>query len=94
MRHTNMPMAPSSSLGVAVINVSLDGSLLGVLEQPFPSLISWQWVAGWYNVTRGRNMSVVLMVRRGESEDPIQGVAYFDDLCVSFSTGEVLHPEL
>ena len=94
MRHTNMPMAPSSSLGVAVINVSQDEGPLGVLEQPFPSLTSWQWVAGQYNVKRGRNMSVVLTVRRGESEDPIQGVTYFDDLCVSFSAGEVLHPEL
>jgi len=87
-------MAPLSSLGVAVINVSQDEGLLGVLEQPFPSFTSWQWVAGQYNVKRGRNMSVVLTVRRGESEDPIQGATYFDDLCVSFSAGEVLHPEL
>jgi len=57
MRHTNMPMAPLSSLGVAVINVSQDEGLLGVLEQPFPSFTSWQWVAGQYNVKRGRTIS-------------------------------------
>ena len=32
-------------------------------------------------------MSVVLTVRRGEGEDHIQGTAYFDDLCVSFTQG-------
>ena len=95
MRHTDTLMAtPMSSLGVGVINVSLDGGLEGVLEQPFPSLTSWQWVGGSYNVTGSRNMSVVLTVGRGEGEDHIQGTAYFDDLCISFLTGEVLHPEL
>ena len=80
-------MTPGSFPGIALINVTLDEDLRGILEQPFPTLESWQWVGHNYSITGGGNMSVVLTVRRGEGEDHIQGTAYFDDLCVSFTQG-------
>ena len=86
IRHTTRP---GSYPGIALINVTLDEGQWEweILEQPFPSLESWQWVGHNYPITGGGNMSVVLTVRQGEGEDHIQGTAYFDDLCVSFTQG-------
>ena len=81
-------MTPGSYPGIALINVTLDEDPTGILEQPFPSLDSWQWVGHNYPITGGRSLSVVLTVRRREGEDRIQGTAYFDDLCV-FTQGEL-----
>ena len=87
IRHTTRALVPGSSPGVALINVTLDEGQRDNLEQPFPSLDSWQWVGRNYSISGEQNMSVVLTVRQGDGEDHIQGTAYFDDLCVSFAQG-------
>ena len=70
--------------GVASIQILIDGEVFKVLNNPYPTLTSWQWVSATLQQMSVSNLTIVMMVR-GSSES---GVVYFDDLCVTISPNE------
>ena len=67
--------------GVATIRVLID-DLDQDLDNPYPTLPSWQWV-GFQLKKTGMNLTVQVMMILNDSSSAT--TAYFDDLCVTFS---------
>ena len=68
--------------GVATIQILIDDIVVADLDNPHPSLPSWQWVDLQLEKT-GMNLTVVMMLKNPNSLSATT-TAYFDDLCVAF----------
>ena len=74
--------------GVATIRILIDGELVTNLDNPHPSLPSWQWV-GLQLKKQGSNLTVMMTLNTDSSAG---AMAYFDDLCVTFSSTNPVDP--
>ena len=73
--------------GVATIRILIDGEVVTNLNNPYPSLPSWQWV-GLQVKKPGSNLTVMMTLNNFNT--PSAATAYFDDLCVTFSITDPL----
>lgn len=75
--------------GVAQIQLQLDGSDISqkcpLLRNPYPALQSWQWV-GCNLTISGSNLTIVMNVTEVNTGQAGTSTAYFDDVCVTFTT--------
>ena len=75
--------------GVAQIQLLLDGSDVSqkcpLLRNPYPALQSWQWV-GCNLAISGSNLTIVMNVTEVNTGQVGTSTAYFDDICVTFTT--------
>ena len=82
-------MRQVSGSGVATIRILIDGEVVTSLDNPHPSLPSWQWV-GLQLKKSGSNLTVMMTLNNFNT--PSAAMAYFDDLCVTFSSTNLLDP--
>ena len=75
--HNDPPM------GIPQIRIILEGGEQLELNLPFNNE-AWQWVDGGREVGEATTLTVVLTVVSGDSGQSINGIAYFDDICVFF----------
>lgn len=75
--------------GQALIELLVDGGTkCPELVNPYPTLKSWQWVGCSLDKVIGDNVTVMMTVRSTGQESSLEGVAYFDDLCLTFDIDE------
>ena len=74
-------------LGEALIQLLVnDSNKCPELVNPYPENESWQWVSCRLDMVTGANVTVVMTVRTTDSQSSVAGIAYFDDLCLTFQT--------
>ena len=80
MRQVNGP-----SSGVATIHILIDNESTKNLSNPYPNVPSWQWVRA--ELTKSGSNLTLVMTLNNNANTPSANTAYFDDLCVTFSSG-------
>ena len=72
--------------GVASIQLLVDDTIHTSLANPNPDNVSWQWVSKRVKVVNGTIATLALTVKNQSSSSGaiISGVAFFDDLCMTF----------
>ena len=73
------------SSGVATIHILINNESVKNLSNPYPNVPSWQWVRAELTKSGSSNLTLVMTLNNNVNT-PSANTAYFDDLCVTFSS--------